>query len=366
MKRKISKLGLAVLFIWLCCAGVSAKPLHHYVFFGMDREKINDKLFLETSIFEGAQVAYSWNQLEHGKDEYDFSSIRADLAFLTSHHKKLWIQIQDVSFSEKYILVPRYLLRDPQYNGGADRQYRYQDGDEEHATPGGWMARRWDPAVQERFRRLLLALGKEFDGRIEGINLAETSCEVGETGRLFPKGFSFEIYREAIIANLKALKRAFPKSIALQYANFMPGEWANGKGHLGAVYKAAQDAKVGVGGPDLLPYKAGQMNNSYHFIRDAAAMVPVGIAFQDGNQAYINPKTGKRVTIPEAIDFAKDYLRADYIFWCTEEPYFSNELVPFLRQHRPYARERVTHPRAPSDSGAASERFTQQHVGDRR
>ena len=36
------------------------------------------------------------------------------------------------------------------------------------------MARRWDPAVQERLHKLFAALGKEFDGRIAGINLAET------------------------------------------------------------------------------------------------------------------------------------------------------------------------------------------------
>src|SRR5947207_15646622 len=69
MRIKLTNFCFALLCIWLCCAGVSAKPLHHYVFFGMDREKINDKLFLENEIFEGAQVAYSWNQLEPGKDE---------------------------------------------------------------------------------------------------------------------------------------------------------------------------------------------------------------------------------------------------------------------------------------------------------
>lgn len=71
-------------------ASFKAKPIHHYVFFGMDREKIKDaKSFLETPAFEGAQVSYSWNQLEHGKDEYDFGMIREDLAFLNSKHKKL-------------------------------------------------------------------------------------------------------------------------------------------------------------------------------------------------------------------------------------------------------------------------------------
>src|ERR1700704_2001033 len=114
MKIKLTHLGLALLFIWLCCAGAVAKPLHHYVFFGMDREKIKDtKSFLETEAFEGAQVAYSWNQLEQGKDNYEFSMIREDLAFLTAHGKKLWIQIQDVTFSDRWIPVPRYLINDP-------------------------------------------------------------------------------------------------------------------------------------------------------------------------------------------------------------------------------------------------------------
>lgn len=212
----ISSLRIALLTL-IFTSWVSAKPIHHYVFFSMDREKIKDaKSFLETDAFEGAQVSYSWNQLEQGKDNYDFSMIREDLAFLITRNKKLWIQIQDVSFSEKHILVPRYLLRDPQYNGGADRQYRIKDGDEEHATPGGWMARRWDPAVRERFQKLLFELGREFDGRIAGINFDESAFDIGTSGRLFPKGFSSEAYRDGLIENLKALKRAFSKSIAMQ------------------------------------------------------------------------------------------------------------------------------------------------------
>ena len=335
MKPKLTSFTFALLIIWLCCAGVSAKPIHHYVFFGMDRETIpNAKSFFETKAFEGAQIAYSWRQLERTKDQYDFSLIREDLAFMKAHGKRLWIVINDTAFNDRWKMVPEYLLNEPQYHGGVVRQYKYPPGDESLAKPLGWIARRWDTAVQERFQKLLLALGKEFDGRVVGINIGESSCDFGDSGKLYPEGFTAELYRDAIIANMKALKRAFPKSITMEYANFMPGDWQNRKGYLGAVYKAARDAKVGVGGPDLFPYQPSQMNNSYHFIRDSAAIVPVGIAFQDGNQAYINPKTGKRVTIPEAIDFAKEYLRADYIFWCTEEPYFSNELVPFLRSLR--------------------------------
>lgn len=329
------KIAWCILFTLLCSAGVRAKTVHHYVFFGQEREKIREaSLFLETKTLEGAQVTYPWRQLEPAKDEYDFSAIREDLTFLTSKGKKLFIQLQDVTFSEKRINVPRYLLQEAAYNGGADKQYRVKGGDEEHAVVLGWAARRWDPAVQERFHKLLFALGKEFDGRIEGINFAETSVGFGQSGRLFPKGFSFEIYRDAIITNMRALKRAFPKSIAMQYANFMPGEWrpTEDKGYLRAVYKAAKELGVSVGGPDLLPYRPGQLKSSYPLIREAAGIVPNGIAVQDGNYEDVNPKTGKRVKIAELLQFATEYLKVDYIFWCTQEPYYSEHLIPFLRR----------------------------------
>ena len=324
----------SLLLIISASAMVKAKPLHHFVFFGMDREKISStKSFLETRSFEGAQVAYFWKQLETGKDEYDFSLIREDLELLTRHGKKLWVQLQDVTFAERWNPVPKYLTRDPQYHGGANRQYEYKNNDEQHAVGAGWAARRWDPAVQERFHKLLFALAKEFDGRIAGINFAESAVDFGESGRLYPEGFTPAIYRDALVTNMKALRRAFSKSIVLQYANFMPGEWrpTDDKGYLRAIYKAASESKVGVGGPDLLPYKPGQMGSSYSLIKEVAGEVTVGIAVQDGNYAHVNPQTGKSVTITELIEFANEYLKADYIFWCTEEPYYSRDLVPFMR-----------------------------------
>lgn len=337
-KMRLTIAALIFILSLLSASPVNAKPLHHFVFFGMDREKLRTtKTLLDTKAFEGAQVAYFWRQLEPGKDEYDFSLIREDLAFLRQHGKKLWVQLQDVSFSERWNPVPRYLLRDPQYHGGANRQYEYKNNDEEHATAAGWAARRWDPAVQARFHKLLLALAKEFDGQIEGINFAESSVTFGSTGRLYPEGFTPEVYRDALVANLKALKGAFSKSIALQYGNFMPGEWrpSEDRGYLRALYKAARETKAGVGGPDLFPYKPGQMGNSYELIREIAGDVKVGIAVQDGNYDHINPKTGKRVTIAELIEFATQYLKADYIFWCTEEPYYSNDVVAFMQRASP-------------------------------
>jgi hypothetical protein len=311
------------------------KPLHHYVFFGQDRDRIHsDSAFLRTPVIEGAQIAYTWRRLEPREGQYDFSAIREDLAFLSSRHKKLFVQLQDVSFLPTRINVPEYLLADPRYHGGAAKQYRIEGDDEEHAVHEGWMAMRWDPAVQGRLRALLLALGEEFDGRIEGINFAETAAEFGGSGRLFPPGYSFPVYRDAIIANMEALKRAFPKSIAMEYANFMPGEWrpTDDKGYLRSVYEAARRMNVGVGGPDLLPFRPGQLNGPYPLIRESAGIVPIGIAVQDGNYGDVDRKTGRRATIEELVQFATQNLQVDYIFWCTEEPYYSHELIPYLNR----------------------------------
>lgn len=317
-----------LLAIGFCCGTAQPKPLHHYVFFGMDRESIpTAKSFLETKAFEGAQVSYTWRQLEQGRDQYDFSLIREDLEFLGSHGKKLWIQLQDVSFMPNRINVPKYLLNDPKYNGGADKQYNDHKGDDDHPFHEGWMARRWDPAVQERLYKLFDALGNEFDGRVAGINLDETSVGFGRTGKLFPKGYTPDLYREAIIANMKALKRAFRKSIAMQYANFMPG----GKTDLELVYKAARESKIAVAGPDLLPFRPFQRENSYPLIRESSGKISTGIAVQDGNYGDVDPKTKKRASIAELLKFATEYLKVDYVFWCTEEPYFSQELIPFMK-----------------------------------
>jgi hypothetical protein len=196
------------------------------------------------------------------------------------------------------------------------------------------MARRWDENVRARFKKLLVELGKEFDGKIEGLNLAETAYSIGDTGALFPKGFTFEKYRDGTIDNMQSLREAFPKSVVLIYANFMPGEWLpkENRGYLRAVYDAAKKLKVGVGGPDLLPYKQAQMDNSYPLIRAVSADLRVGVAVQDGDYNHVNPRTNKEVTIADIVRFGKDYLGVDYIFWCTEEPYYSERLIPFMKK----------------------------------
>lgn len=142
------------------------------VYFAPEHHRIAESSFLTHDQLAGAQLTYTWRELEPERDRYELEPLRERLAFLQRHGKRLFVQLQDVSFSER-ILVPDYLRTDVAFRGGVAR--KYEGDDESHARFDGWVARRWDPAVRARFINLIETLGAEFDGRIEGLVLPETA-----------------------------------------------------------------------------------------------------------------------------------------------------------------------------------------------
>lgn len=331
---------LSALWVFVACSAAPPVPqaaspqrVHHYVYFNVQRARIAEPWFVASTSFDGAQLKYRWPELEPEKDRYDFSSIRHDLAQLRRSGKRLFIQLQDVSFDASIINAPAYLVSDTAYHGGIAGQYARDE--DSTAKPQGYVVRRWDPAVRDRFHRLL-ALGKEFDGQIEGINLPETAVEFGTSGALAPPGFTPALYRDAIIDNMRALSRSFRKSVAMQYGNFMPGEWLpdDDKGYLKSVYAEARQLGLAMGGPDLRPLRRGQQNHTYAMLRAHRGVAPAGIAVQWGNYEDINPRTGARITIAELVDFASTELGVQYIFWEPQEPFFGRDVVPFLERAR--------------------------------
>jgi hypothetical protein len=306
-------------------AGAAAPP-SNFVFFGRDHEQVRDSSFLALPRIVGAQLKYTWRELEPERDRYDFEPIREQLAFLQSHGKRLFIQISDVSFTER-VLVPDYLLSNSAFHGGAARKYEGTAG-----AFDGWVARRWDPAVRERFSLLLQALAREFDGLIEGVNLPETAIGF-ENPKFHPPGFTFDAYAAGIREMLIDARLAFSRSCVLVYANFMPGESLPNvdRGYLRGIYALADSMGAGVGGPDLLPYREGQQANSLPLIAARSSGVVAGMAVQDGNLADIDPTTGRPVTVDALYRYAADQLRLDYIFWGTQEPYYTRDVLPFLR-----------------------------------
>lgn len=298
--------------------------IHHFVYFSRDREAIHDHALLTNDRFEGAQIMYAWRQLEPSKGQYDFSAIQADYEYLVAHGKRLFIQLQDATFSPKRKCVPGYLLA-ARYDGGVAAQYT-DAGEVE-----GWVAKRWNAAVQARFALLLAALGKQFDGKVEGINLQESS--IGVSHKTDPS-FTPDLYVEGLKHNMRAMKDAFPNSATMQYANFIPGEWLpwEDRGYLKSIYSYGEEIGVGLGAPDLMFKRKGQLNHPLAMMHEHEYTTPLGVAIQDGNYIgktnTVQVEKERKSIVPLLHVFAKDFLKVDYMFWGNQEPYFEQDVLP--------------------------------------
>jgi len=272
---------------------------------------------LERPDIAGAQVVYNWKRLEPSEGVYDFSAIEEDLARTDALGKKLFIQVQDRFFSPEARNIPAYLLDDPKYGGGLVEQI------EEGQSEGyGWTTMQWQPEVRARYQALLAALAERFDGKLYGVNLPETSIDVTEDRS--EAGFSCDAYFQAELDNLSAARQAFQHTIVVQYVNFWPCEWENDHNYMSRLFDFALANDIGLGGPDIVPWRKGQMKNSYPFFnQNKGALRFVGMAVQEPTLAYVNDKTGKPFTREEFVAFATDYLGVDAVFWSTQTPWLS-------------------------------------------
>jgi hypothetical protein len=309
--------SLRFTLLLLTTATVHAAEPRNFLFTQSDELRSIVRLIDRPDI-EGVQIVYSWKSLETAQDQYDFSQLETDLAFLSSHRKKLFAQIQDRFFEIGARDVPRYLLDEPEYGGGLAPQ---SDNPGENLPEGhGWVAMQWNPHVRARFQALLRALAKQFDGRIYGINLPESSADIDrERDRT---GFDCKAYFDAELENARVARQAFRHSQVVQYINFWPCDWADEHGSMTRAFAFAAENRIGVGGPDIVPYRKGQMDNSYRFFNGYRGKLSlVAMAVQEPTLTYKNPKTGKKFTRDEFVAFARDYLGVDIIFWSVRAPW---------------------------------------------
>jgi hypothetical protein len=300
----------------------SAAPLN-YLFLGGD-DPASFQTLLGRPDIAGAQVVIAWRKLEPREGRYDFSSIEADLAVTRELKKQLFVQIQDRFFDPRDRGVPDYLLHDPIYGGGLAEQVDFAG--EGKPVGSGWVARQWDPHVRARFQALLKALATRFDGQLAGINLPETAADLTPAERR--KGFSCDAYFNGELENLAAARAAFKRTQVVQYINFWPCEWNNDHGFMERTFAFALAHGIGLGGPDVVPNRKGQMKNSYPFFHRYKGKLPlVAMAVQEPTLTYTNPETGKRFTKAEIVEFADGYLGADIIFWTPAAPWLNEKRV---------------------------------------
>jgi hypothetical protein len=273
---------------------------------------------LNRSNIQGVQILYSWQSLEPGKDRYDFSQIEADLKITNSLHKKLFVQVQDRFFRPQDRSIPRYLLEEPEYAGGLVPQT--DNPGEGKPVAYGWAAAQWNPNLRKRYQRLLEELARHFDGRIYGVNLPETAIDIDVKHP--PAGFTCDRYFAAELETMGVARQAFQRTYVVQYVNFWPCEWNNDHQYMSRTFEFAVAHKIGLGGPDIVPYRKGQMKNSYPFFHQyKGQLVLVAMAVQEPTLTYTNPATGKHFTKEEFVAFARDYLGVGAIFWSTSSPW---------------------------------------------
>ncbi|MEM1053750.1 MAG: hypothetical protein AAGI28_16835, partial [Pseudomonadota bacterium] len=285
--------------------------LQHFIFIGGAQLSDHEDL-LNRSDIDGAQVVYNWRQLEPREGVYQFEKIERELELANRLGKRLFIQLQDRFFLPESRYLPDYILEEPQYGGGLVRQ---EDNAGEGVAKGsGWVAAQWNPYLRRRFQALIAALGERFDGRVYGLNLPETAIEV-PTDDGAPAGFGCDAYFEAEMDNLRAARAAFKHSLVVQYVNFWPCEWNNDRQHMSRIFELGRSEGIGMGGPDIIPYRRAQEKNAYPFFASMGKELRVvAMAVQGPTLTYTNPKTGMKFTRQEFESYAVSKLNVDIIF----------------------------------------------------
>ncbi|MCT2409593.1 hypothetical protein NZD88_18730 [Chryseobacterium antibioticum] len=298
----------------------TAQTPQNYIYTSSGDLKSIEKMITRKDI-GGVQIVYNWRSLETSKDVYDFSRIEDDLKYLTQLDRQLFIQLQDRFFEPEARYVPDYILNEKEYTGGLVPQY--DNPGENKPIGNGWVTQQWNPAVQERYQKLIGELAKKFDGKIQGINLPETAIDIDM--KRDKTGFSCDRYFQAELDNLKFARNAFKKSYVLQYVNFFPCEWENDHQYMLRLFEFANNNNIGLGGPDIVPNKNAQMKNSYPFFNQYKGKLSlVAMAVQEPTLTYKNPKTKKPFTKEEFVDYAENYLGVNIIFWSVESPWLKN------------------------------------------
>lgn len=281
----------------------------HYV---MD----NVNAVIDQPHFKGMKAAYFWRDLEPVRGQYDFSAIEEDLRELSKHGKRLFIQVGFKAFNahaRDRACAPEYA-----WDMGGVYAVNYEDIERyrDAGKKGLWkcIAKLAEPKVIERIAALAQALGKRFNSEpyVEGVALPETAGIGGENVDI-----------SKYVAGLEYLQReykaAFPNTVVLQMANWLP------RADMKSLMQHAYETKIGVSGPDLMPKR--ETDSSVHYPAFHGKM-PLAMDNQRAEQFGISPAV--------AWDFAindPNGLKVNYLFWGTNNSGiwdFGDKVVPLV------------------------------------
>lgn len=274
----------------------------------------------------GVQGGAYWSMLESEKDLYDFSLIKTQLQICAKYKKYFFCTISEKQFGAIKNPVPDYIVTDLEYHGGLAP---FRDGH-------GSQARIWDPAVLNRFNKLISEIGKRFDQEpyFEGIEFVETSLNIDYNIERFDPAD----YITALKQRLASAKKAFPTSVVIQETNWLPGA---SKEQMADFFQFCKEEGVGIGGPDLIPDTERIPERpripAYEFFPKYAGEMPLASDVQSPQyQGYVGNKIIGTLTTEGIYDMGVNTLKLNYIFWgvCDWKNTnftFSRDVIPYIK-----------------------------------
>ena len=302
-------------------------PGHYYAIMSSGKNKPDylQQVYSEmkaTPALRGMQVRYNWAELEKSFGVYDFTSIEKRLAELTAQNKRLIILLELKSWGIDTDLVPNYVTSNPIYEQGIFAFSR--DGSD---TITGSNIKLWNPMVRDRLAALISALGKRFNSHeyFEGIGLTETS--LGYPIIPLTSTQKADYYDNLLVIN-KKMRASFPNTMTFQFTN-----------HPRTLLTTLVDDLKGMGSalgcPDVfiedpgLNYPGSQYSppGLYKYYPKNSGLMPLIVKVEPANYRDTRwDNKGHQPTVSELLNFARDNLKVNYIFWVRDLDYYEKVL----------------------------------------
>lgn len=296
-------------------------PGHYYELVGTGKysadymKKIYNEI-TQTQALRGIVVRYGWGELEKSKGVYDFSNINKLLTELAARKKRLIILIETKASTDKSnnVIVPDY-TKTAAYDGGF-----YSFDTSRNAKGRG--VKLWNYQVLERKSDLLRALGKKFNSHpyFEAIGFTETAM-----GQVALPASAVDTHYKNLLSLNKTLRASFPNTMTFQFTNYP-------RQIIGTYVNAFKTADIALGGPDVFLEDKGLNFTGtdpglYTYYPKLSGTLPLVIQVERAN--YVNSRhdgTGYKPSITQLLDYARDKLDVNYIFWTRTIGYYPQVL----------------------------------------
>jgi hypothetical protein len=278
----------------------------------------------------GLQLRYTWAELEPAEGKFNFDRIKQDLDRVAGAKKRLHVLLMLKSFAGGARPVPDYL----EEKAGPGRS-TYNIGIEEKQAPGGPRNRAgqnvalWEPRVLESLENFLNAMGKQLDSHpaLEGVAFNETA--LGKADRSISDEDKLTFFQNLASAD-RTMRKAFPTTVSLQFVNFP-------KQAIPILVNQMPQYGIGLGGPDVFLDDKSLRDNVYVHYPRLAGQVPIAPSVQYENYVATSHQGERgKISIEDLYNFARNQLRANYLFWTRPQKGLQNvwpDVLNFLKNH---------------------------------